>query len=383
MFGGPSWEWDARRRQYYLHNFLPEQPNLNVRNPAVQEALLDVARFWLERGVDGFRLDVVNFLIQDARLRDNPVIGLKRPPARPHEFQRHLYDRSQPEALEFVSRLRALAGSYPSRLLVGEIEDEEPLLRQREYTAGEDRLHTAYSFFLLRAGKASPALFREAMAGWEGGWPSWSLSNHDVPRYPTRLAAGDPRRVRLLMAILLCLQGTIFLYQGDELGLPQARVPFEKLRDPEAIRFWPEGIGRDGARTPMPWIAGEAMAGFTSAAEAWLPIDPRHRELAVDVQETDPGCMLAFTRKLIALRCASSALRLGDWRPLDAPEGVLAFERTCDAERVLCVFNLSDTETRFEDIRIAPAAQLETGLPARIEAGAAILPAFGGCLLRV
>jgi alpha-glucosidase len=172
MFGGPAWTWDARRQQYYLHNFLPEQPDLNVRNPAVQDELLDIARFWLERGVDGFRLDVVNFFTHDALLRDNPPLDLKRAPPRPHQFQRHLYDRTQPETLAFIARLRALLDRYGA-MAVGEIEDEEPLKVQRAYTDGPDRLHTAYSFFLLRQRALTPAIVREAMAQWEGarGWP--------------------------------------------------------------------------------------------------------------------------------------------------------------------------------------------------------------------
>jgi len=236
MFGGCAWTWDARRRQYYLHNFLPEQPDLNVREPAVQDALLEVARFWLQRGVDGFRLDVVNFFTHDVQLRDNPALPLKRAPARPHQFQRHLYDRTQPETLAFLARLRALLDEFGA-FAVGEIEDEEPLKVQRDYTDGPDRLHTAYSFYLLRQRRMAPEVVKEAMAGWEGakGWPSWSLSNHDVVRFPTRLAENDPQRAKLMMALLMTMRGTPFLYQGDELGLPHAEVPFARLRDPEAI----------------------------------------------------------------------------------------------------------------------------------------------------
>lgn len=347
MFGGPSWTWDSRRRQYYLHNFLPEQPDLNVRNPAVQDALLDVARFWLGRGVDGFRLDVVNFWIHDAQLRDNPSLNLARPPARPHQFQRHLYDRTQPETLDFVARLRALLDEHGA-VAVGEIEDEAPLKVQRDYTDGPDRLHTAYSFALLRPRAMTPALIKDAMAQWEGarGWPSWSFSNHDVVRFPTRLAGDDPQRVKLMLALLLSLRGAPFLYQGDELGLPHADVPFDRLRDPEAIAFWPSGVGRDGARTPMPWARAADMAGFTEAADAWLPLDPRHRALAVDAQERDPDSVLAFARTMIALRRSSPALREGDFTALDAPEPVLAFERRAESQRLLCLFNLGPEPTR-------------------------------------
>ncbi|MBX3510431.1 MAG: DUF3459 domain-containing protein [Hyphomonadaceae bacterium] len=341
MFGGCAWTWDARRRQYYLHNFLPEQPDLNVREPAVQDALLEVARFWLQRGVDGFRLDVVNFFTHDAQLRDNPALPLKRAPARPHQFQRHLYDRTQPETLAFLARLRALLDEFGA-FAVGEIEDEEPLKVQRDYTDGPDRLHTAYSFYLLRQRRMAPEVVKEAMAGWEGakGWPSWSLSNHDVVRFPTRLAENDPQRAKLMMALLMTMRGTPFLYQGDELGLPHAEVPFARLRDPEAIAFWPSGIGRDGARTPMPWLRDAPMAGFTSAADAWLPLDPRHAALAADAQARDPDSMLSFTRALIALRKANSALSEGTFIDRDAQAPLLVFERRTGASAMLCLFNL-------------------------------------------
>ncbi|MGE0045768.1 MAG: alpha-amylase family glycosyl hydrolase, partial [Hyphomonadaceae bacterium] len=380
MFGGTAWEWDARRRQYYLHNFLIEQPDLNVRNPDVQDALLNVARFWLDRGVDGFRLDVVNFFVQDAQLRDNPAIPHAKPPARPLQFQRHLYDRSQPETLDFIARLRALTDSYDARMMVGEIEDEEPLRRQLEYTDGPNRLHTAYSFFLLRIREATPAAFIAAMQGWEDaqGWPSWSLSNHDVPRFASRLAGDDPGRVRQLMAILLSLRGTIFLYQGDELGLPDAHVPFEKLRDPEAIRFWPKGVGRDGARTPMPWSVD---GGFSRSSESWLPIDPSHTQISADAQENEPNSMLAFTRGLIALRSKLAALREGAWRALEAPAHILAYERATQDERVLCIFNMSGAPARFTHDLFADSALLPTGLAAKFENGALDLEAWGGAWL--
>lgn len=381
LFGGPSWEWEPRRRQYYLHNFLTSQPDLNVRLPAVQDALLAEAKFWLDRGVDGLRLDVANFYVQDAQLRDNPPIAFTATPARPHEFQRHLYDRSQSEALAFIARLRALLDRYPDRFAVGEIEDEQPLLRQREYTDGPERLHTAYSFFLLRAERTTPALFLEAMRGWENayGWPAWSLSNHDVPRMATRLAHDDPQRIKLLIAILLCLRGAAFLFQGDELGLPQADIPFDKLRDPEAIRFWPHGIGRDGARSPMPWDNG-AGAGF-STAEPWLPVDPRHLELAVSGQARDPESVLNVTRALIAFRKAHPALRAGAFVELSAPDDVLLFERVSGEERLLCAFNLGDAE---RTLPLPPGAQLlETPLGGALAAAALTLPGWSGAIARL
>ncbi|MEZ5994434.1 MAG: alpha-amylase family glycosyl hydrolase [Hyphomonadaceae bacterium] len=377
MFGGASWTWDARRRQYYLHNFLPEQPDLNVRNPHVQGALLDIARFWLERGVDGFRLDVVNFLMQDAQLRDNPALPLKRAPARPHQFQRHIYDRTQPETLAFIARLRRVLDQHGA-IAVGEIEDEEPLKVQRDYTDGPERLHTAYSFFLLRQRDLTPKIIRQAMDEWQGRLPSWSLSNHDVVRFPTRLAGDDPQRIKLMLALLLCLRGAAFLYQGDELGLPHAEIPFDRLRDPEAIAFWPSGIGRDGARTPMPWAAHANMAGFTEADDAWLPLDPRHRALAADAQAGDPDSVLEFTRAMIALRRASPALRLGGFTPRDAPAPLLVFERAAPGEAVLCIFNLGPGALRYD----AQGREARLALNGATYAdGAAHLPGYSALLI--
>jgi len=379
MFGGCAWTWDARRRQYYLHNFLPEQPDLNVRNPAVQDALLDVAKFWLERGVDGFRLDVVNFYVHDAQLRDNPPIPFQRTPARPHQFQRQLYTRTQPETLQFIARLRGLLDRYGA-IAVGEIEDEDPLKVQLDYTNGPDRLQTAYSFYLLRQRAITPATIKAAMAGWQGaaGWPSWSLSNHDVIRFPTRLADDDPARAKLLILLLLCLRGAPFLYQGDELGLPHAKVSFERLRDPEAIAFWPNGIGRDGARTPMPWIHNAVMAGFTEAPDAWLPLDPRHRALAADLQDDDQNSVLNFTRQAVAFRKTSAAIRLGDYLPRPAPELLLGFERACAEERLLCLFNLGADAASFALERCG--LQLFSASGAKLEGATANLPGYSALI---
>jgi alpha-glucosidase len=379
VFGGPAWTWSLERRQYYLHNFLVEQPDLNFHNPAAQDALLDVARFWLDRDADGFRLDVANFYAHDPELRDNPPRDWKRPPLRPYMFQRHVYDRSRPETLDFMRRLRAVTDAYPDRMLLGEIECEEPLVRQLEYVRGQDRLHTAYSFYLLRAARADPATFKAALDGWtaEEGWPSWSLGNHDVPRFPTRLGGNDPQRTRLLLAVLVLLRGTAFLYQGEELGLPQAEIPRDRLRDPDAIRNHLAGAGRDGARTPMPWSAQAPNAGFSEAEDAWLPVDPRHAELAVDRQAADPFSTLAFTRRLLAFRKAHPAFRTGDLAFVDAPDDVLAFTREGEGERLLCLFNLG-AETRRVSAR---GHALDSGLGGGSANGEVVLPPWAGAVL--
>jgi alpha-glucosidase len=384
-FGGPSWTWNPRRRQYYLHDFLSEQPDLNYWNGEVQDAILDVARFWLERGVDGFRLDVINHIFHDRELRDNPSARHPLAPLTTFEFQHHVWDKSRPEALTFLGRLRAVIDSYGARMTVGELFDEQALARQQEYTLPPHRLHTAYCFFLLGAPAATPDLFAEALRSWEGapGWPSWSLGNHDVERFASRLAtSGDRRQVEILLAVLMCLRGTIFLYQGEELALPQAHVPFDRLRDPFAIAAYTGGSGRDGARTPMPWTPEGPSAGFSGTDDTWLPVDPGHRPLAVSVQEADAQSTLHFTRRLTALRRSSRALREGDAVVLEAPEGVLSFERRQGEERLLCLFELAGSAARLP---VDPSAELVAGFNGGTVAsvGEVELPPWGGVVLRL
>jgi alpha-glucosidase len=383
-FGGAAWTWCAQRRQYYLHNFLAEQPDLNFWNPDVQEAVLDVARFWLDRGVDGFRLDVVNYYVHDRLLRDNPVAQRRRTPLMATDMQYHRMDRSQPENLEFIARLRTLMDSYGERMTVGEIGDEPPLPRQQEYTE-PGRLHTAYSFYLLSGLKATPGLFRSALESWAGaaGWPAWSLGNHDVTRFPTRIAHDDPRMTRALFAALIALRGTVFVYQGDELGLPDGHVPFERLQDPYAIAAYEGGPGRDGARTPMPWTSAAPMGGFTTAGDAWLPMDPAHLLLSVERQDLDPHSMLNFARGVIAARRASEALKTGLALPLTSPDNVLAFERVADDEHVYCYFELGGEAAVIETPDLARATPLWMGDGATLSGGRLTLAAYGSAIVRV
>ncbi len=344
-FGGGMWEWDSRRRQYYLHNFLPSQPDLNLHNPAVQDAVLDVARFWLGRGVDGFRLDVANCYTHDRQLRDNPPSGATRA-VRPYFMQRHIHDRDQPETFPFAARLRALVDETPGRFMLAELASDDPEGAIADYTAGDDRFHTAYAFrFLAKA--FSARIIREGVEDLlkraPEAWPSWAFSNHDFERVASRWGAGKPMPLfaKTLFALLTSLRGTAFIYQGEELGLPQTDVPFEALRDPDGVAFWPAYKGRDGCRTPMPWTADEAGAGFTTG-EPWLPIDAAQRPLAVDRQEADPDSMLAFVRRWLAFRREHPALKTGDIRFLDLPGELLGFERRDGTETLRFVFNLGD-----------------------------------------
>jgi alpha-glucosidase len=381
VFGGPAWTWDARRRQYYLHTFLKEQPQLNVRNPAVQDALLDSARFWLDRGVDGFRLDAINHAIADAGLRDNPPApddGQVR--TRPFDFQRKVYSQSQPEMLPFLERIRALMDAYGARFTVAEVGGEDSHAERQRYTAGGKRLDTAYGFDFLYAPELTPAAIRGAMQSWPGaageGWPSWAFENHDAPRAVSRWAAPGDRVAfaRMKMALLACLRGNIFLYQGEELGLTQVEIAFADLRDPEAIANWPLTLSRDGARTPMPWRSDAQQLGF-SDAKPWLPVGADHAAMAVDVQEADPQSLLHWTRRALALRHAQAALRVGDITFLDAPEPLLAIERREGDETLLCVFNLSPAPVAWA-VPDAPAVLATHDLDGRV------VPAYAAFVLR-
>lgn len=356
-FGGAAWTWEPSRRQYYLHNFLPTQPQLNYHNDDVRAAIIDVARYWLSMGVDGFRLDVANYYFHDAELRDNPPSG-DPSPALPRNMQVHQYNSNQPETLAFLAKLREHMNGHGSNMSVGELAPGSYAL-MHDYTRTQGRLHTAYAFDFL--GKwpgveAAAEIISQWREGPDDGWPSWAFSNHDVTRVTTRwgeaIGAPPPRAAPLFMALLLCLRGTVFIYQGEELGLPEADVPFDKLKDPWGIAGWPVTRGRDGCRTPMPW-KDEIMAGFTKAKEAWLPIDARQRVLAVEKQEKLAESMLHTTRKLIALRKASEALSRGGFRVVEAREDVLVFDREAEGERVRCAFNFGN----------APASHKLEGLP--------------------
>ncbi|MDJ1018144.1 MAG: alpha-amylase family glycosyl hydrolase [Paracoccaceae bacterium] len=334
-FGGIAWEWSAERKQYYLHNFLTEQPDLNLHNPEVQDEVLDIMRFWFDLGVDGLRLDVANFFMHDPELRDNPPAALADLPANPYYLQQRLYDRSRPENLPFLERMREVAGD---RMLLAEISCDWQVERMAEYTQGR-RLHTAYSFEFLGPTLDGNHISRSVeQAGTEDSWPTWAFSNHDVPRVASRWGS---ERVKVLQALLLCLRGSVILYQGEELGLPQSDVPREHLQDPEAIRFWPNHRGRDGARSPMAWENTPGL-GF-SDAQGWLPAEPAHAPLAVSEQIDDPSSPLAHCRDMLSLRREAPALRLGEFETVEADTDGLTFWRRYNGQSVLCSFNFGDT----------------------------------------
>ena len=353
VFGGPAWTWDARRGQYYLHNFLASQPQLNVHNPDVQDALVDVARFWLDRGVDGFRIDAINYAMFDPALTDNPPAPpSNRPRSRSSDFQIAKHNMSHPDIPRFLERLRALTDSYDDRFTVAEVGGDHAEPEMKMFTEGNVRLNSAYGFNFLYARALTPALVRETIDEWPDhpgiGWPSWAFENHDAPRAVSRWCTPEQADAfaRMKMLLLTCLRGNVFIYYGEELGLDQVEIGFDDLRDPEAIANWPLGLSRDGARTPMPWARDEVGAGF-STGKPWLPIGVANRARAVDVQEANADSLLALTRRLIAFRRSSEALLTGSMTVIEADERLLAFERRVAGERLICVFNMGAEPHNF------------------------------------
>ncbi|MFC2967658.1 alpha-amylase family glycosyl hydrolase [Acidimangrovimonas pyrenivorans] len=348
VFGGPAWAWEPRRRQYYLHNFLAAQPDLNFHCPEVQDALLDTMRFWLDRGVDGFRLDTVNFYFHDKKLRSNPPAPLRAgedwPPGNPYDMQLHRYSKNQPENIAFLQRMRALLDGYDGRMLVGEVGDaHNAVALMADYTRGTDRLHMAYSFEMLGP-QFTAAHFRDTVEGFykaaPDGWPCWSFSNHDVIRHVTRWAEHGSSRTALARqaaALLAGFQGTLCLYQGEELGQTETELSYEELTDPVGLTFWPDNKGRDGCRTPMVWEAEAPAAGF-STGTPWLPVKPAQQAHAVSTQ--GKGSVLEAYRDLLAFRRATPALVSGETTFLALPEPLLGFWRD-GPEPVLCLYNLS------------------------------------------
>lgn len=367
-FGGPAWSYQPARRRHYHHKFLRQQPKLNWRNPDAKTAALSVLEFWLNRGVDGYRLDVANAYLHDEKLRDNPSV----PPdkrtsaswAHAANLQQHIHDSNLPENLACLDEIRRTVERYDDRFVFGEFS--EGFERSGAYEASDKGLHSGYTFSLLRARNLSPEFVLrnlEVLARHPNHWPCLSLSNHDVVRPVTRFggeASGDPDLAKLLLAVLLSQRGTILLYQGEELGLPEVDLRRDQLRDPVGDLYYPIAKGRDGCRTPMPWDAKLKNLGFTKGAP-WLPLGAAHKALAVSKQEADPDSVLAYARRLFAGRRSSAALILGDVTVAESPPPVLAFVRRHEDENVLCVFNMSREPQRFERDGLAAARVLEIG----------------------
>ena len=357
VFGGVAWHWEPRRGQYYLHNFLASQPDLNCHNPEVRQAALGNLEFWLQRGVDGFRLDAVNFCMHDRQLRDNPP---KQGPAgkflneggqaSPYAMQEHRFDHTHPDNLGFLEEIRRLLDRYQA-VALGEIGAERSMQVIGEYTRDGARLHMAYSFDLMGE-DASAGHIKQVMENLQrhaaAGWCCLAIGNHDVRRVASRWT-GDrpsPESAKLFAMLLCCLRGAVCLYQGDELGLPEAEVPYECLQDPYGRNFWPVYKGRDGCRTPMPWRKDAANAGF-SEAKPWLPVDARHFPLAADQQVGQPGSVYECLRSFLDFRKRQPALLHGDMSFLPVQDELLAFTRAEPRQKLLLCFNLTDAARRM------------------------------------
>lgn len=357
IFGGCAWEWEPRRQQYYLHNFLRSQPDINFHNPEVRQAVLDNVEFWLKKGVDGFRLDAITFCYHDEQLRDNPAKPKDKRQGRgfsednPYAYQYHYYNNDRPQTILFIEELRQLINRYPGTVTLGEVSAEDSLAVMAAYTKGDDRLHMAYSFELLTE-DYSAAYIRQTVEALEAsigdGWPCWAIGNHDVQRVASRWGRGKQTRdmVKMLNAMLCSLRGSVCSYQGEELGLTEAPIEFHELQDPFGKTFWPMFKGRDGCRTPMPWEQYADFSGF-SQVSPWLPIAAAHRALAVDLQEADCHSVLHGYRQFLAWRKRYPVLITGEIEFLDAPEPLLVFVRTLGEQKLLVCFNLLDTEIQW------------------------------------
>jgi len=396
IFGGSAWQWDTSRQQYYLHNFLAEQPDLNFHNHEVQNALLDVTRFWLERGVDGFRLDTINFYFHSQGLENNPPLPPEErndqtaPAVNPYNHQDHIYDKSRPENLAFLERFRAVLDEYPATAAVGEVGDSQRGLDVvAAYTAGGKRVHMCYSFDFLAPEKISAGKVRSVLESFgkvaSDGWSCWAFSNHDVMRPATRWAAGeaDPTAyLKVISALLMSLRGSVCIYQGEELGLAEADLRFEDLQDPYGIRFWPEFKGRDGCRTPMVWDGNARNGGF-STAKPWLPVPATHLSQAVNVQQGDGNSLLEHYRRFLTFRRAHPALAKGEITFIESQGDTVAFTRRAGNEQIVCVFNLgagpAEVDLGVRSVQPLPGH----GFSGQASAGAIRLDGYGAWFGRI
>jgi alpha-glucosidase len=379
-FGGPGWTLDEATGQYYFHNHLQEQPDLNWWNEEVRGAFDDIFRFWSDRGVAGFRIDVANVIIKDAELRDNP------PATEDDDFetqmfgQRSVYNANRPEVHEVIKRWRVLADSYEEpRLLIG--ETPVPVDKLAEfYGNGSDELGLAFNFNFISAPFEAPAMraiVEETEAALPpGAWPAWTGSNHDMFRFPTRWAEDDPARVRLALLMLLSLRGTPVLYQGDEIGMANVAVAHEDMRDPLGVRFYPYYEGRDAGRTPVQW-SDRPGGGFTDADRPWLPLGDLSAA-NVAAQRDDPDSLLTLCHDLIAFRRRHPEFSAGETETLVTPDMAWAWTR---GDRHVVALNLSPGEVVLPGL--SGTVQIATDRARDLEAveGDLRLAAFEGMLL--
>ncbi|MGH6872294.1 MAG: alpha-amylase family glycosyl hydrolase [Rhizomicrobium sp.] len=388
-FAGPAWAYQPMRRQYYHHKFLRQQPKLNWRNPAAKQAALAVLDRWLARGVDGFRLDVANAYLHDASLTDNPPVpeGERTAHSWMHapNLQHHWHDSNLPEEIAALDDIRRTVDRYPDRFVMGEFSEEPE--RCGCFAPSDTGLHSGYSFPLLEARKLGPEFIRRHFAMLErhpGHWPAIAFCNHDIMRTLTRFGGPDapPALARMMLALLLSLKGTALIYQGEELGLPQATLRRDQLKDPVGDLYYPYTGGRDGCRTPMPWDGQAPNLGF-STGTPWLPVSPMHAAFAVSVQDGDPASTLSFVRFVLGARRECAALRLGDITFIDTPGAVLGFTREHGGERVRCLFNMCPAASTLTGVTHDAEGTIAASGETLVSAGTWVMSPYAAWIGRV
>lgn len=351
MFGGNAWEWDNKTKEYYLHSFLVEQPDINWRNAEVKKAVFDEVEYWLKKGVDGFRLDVVNFFVKDKELRNNPLIIGHTP--RPYDMQKHIYDRNQQELNQILKEFRQVLDKYENTISVGEVFSEHgnPKLSASTLGNGKDQLHLAFDFSLIYT-KFKASDFHSRIKEWDEAVPKEGtachvFSNHDQVRSKTRYGEKgiENHRAKVLAMLSLCLKGVVFIYYGEEIGMTDGKVGRKELVDPVGKMYWPFHPGRDPQRTPMQWDDTES-AGFSNA-KPWLPIHKNYTKVNVASSEKDANSLLNFYRKMIALRKSEKALINGEFDLLPSDENALCFIRTSGEEKILVMLNFTKNPTVY------------------------------------
>ena len=347
-FGGNAWEWDEKTKQFYYHAFLVEQPDLNWMNPEVRKAVLKEFEYWLDKGIDGFRLDVVNFFVKDSQFRSNPFgIG---PTPRPYDLQKHIYDRNRPELHDIIKDFKKLFDTYFERMMVGETYNPppgDPAFSAEYLGEGDDELHLAFDFSLTYVNSWGAKIFQKLIKRWysfipDKGWPTFVLSNHDQPRTAGRLGSGPDKykRAKVIAAMHLTLKGTPFIYYGEEIGMIDGKLKKEEICDPLGKKYWPIMVGRDIYRTPMQWNS-DINAGF-SKAKPWLPVNQDFGTINVETEKIDINSLLNFYKRLISLRKMHPAFLRGEWIPVvEGEKNIFAYYRTCEIETVFVLLNFS------------------------------------------
>ena len=366
-FGGRAWEWDAHTQQYYLHLFLKEQPDVNWRNPELRQAMFDMIRFWLDKGVDGFRLDVCSFFVKDASFRDNPfTIG---PSPRPYDLQKHLYDRNQPETHDILKEFRALLDVYDERMSVGEVHGVDftgdPAHAASFFGNGTDELHLVFDFAHMNNTWGAPSFYERiktmsSLIPGEG-WPCHVFNNHDQFRSMRRYGKGPDaiKRAKILAALLITLRGTPFVYYGEEIGMQNGKIPRRLIQDPVGKKYWPLHPGRDPERTPMQW-SPERNAGFTTG-KPWLPVNSDYDCVNVENELVDRNSLLTFYKDLIAIRKQYPALQQGDMIPvIEGQDDIIVYRRGYAQEKLLIILNFSDQNRRVNIAELGGQVILST-----------------------